>query len=327
MTNILVAVDDFVDRHRKAILAATSPWARVRFLPEHGDDDLYRQVLAESEIVVGWPDPAWLAGTPVRFLQIGSAGFDAYAGFGSESVRLCTARGVHSIGVAEHSIALMMALMRNIPGHFRDRERRVFRRIPPYGEVTGSVACIVGFGAIGRTLAARCRGLGMVTTAVDLHESLEDPVLDRYFPLPMLRTALGLADVVFLTLPGGEAARHLFDADLLAALKPGACLINGARGSLIDETALVEALREGRLRGAGLDVAEVEPLPPDSLLWELDNVLITGHCGGFATHMFDRFCNLVCDNLTRYHRGEPLKNQIDWSTECPRSLTPSASPA
>jgi phosphoglycerate dehydrogenase-like enzyme len=314
MTSILVSVDDFTHEHREKIREAASGWAETRFITEDTPEAEYRAALERAEIVIGWPDPTWLPGTPVKFLQIGSAGFDSYVGHALDFLKLCTARGVHSIGVAEHAIAMLLALVRNIPQHVRDMESRTFRRIFPYGEVTGSTACIVGLGSIGRTLAKRCRGLEMKTIGVDVREANSDPTVDLYFHLRDVRDALGQADAVFLTLPGGPGTERMFNADLLAAIKPGALFFNSARGSLVDEDALVGVLKSGALGGAGLDVAATEPLPAGSPLWDLENVFITGHCGGFAEHMFTRFCDLACRNLEHYRCGEPLENNLDWET-------------
>lgn len=315
MIRVLVSVDDFTSDHRAAIERAASDWATVRFIPQSTPPDEYRAALAETDVVVGWPDPSWLPGTPVKLLQIGSAGFDAYAGHDLGFLKLCTARGVHSIGVAEHAIGMLLALVRNIPAHVRDMESRTFRRIFPYCEITGSTACIVGLGSIGRTLAKRCRGLEMETVGVDVREADSDPTVGLYYHLRDIREALARADAVFLTLPGGPGTERMFDAELLAAIKPGALFFNSARGSLVDEDALVAALQSGALAGGGLDVAETEPLPAESLLWDLPNVLITGHCGGFAKHMFTRFCDLACRNLEHYRDGEPLENHLDWETQ------------
>ena len=311
---LLVSVDDFTEVHREQIRLTTADWALVHFIPQDTDEATYRQALAQTDYVIGWPDPDWLHGTPVRVLQIGSAGWDAYADHGLEFLHLSTARGVHSIGVAEHAIAMLFALTRNIPDHVRDMQSRVFRRIVPYGEVTGSHACIVGLGSIGRTLAKRCRALEMHTTGVDIREATSDASVDEYVHIDRLGDALSHADSVFLTLPGGPETHHMFDAKAIAAMKDGAYLFNSARGSLLDEDALADALESGALGGAGLDVAEVEPLPESSRLWDAPNVLITGHCGGFASHMFSRFCDLACRNLEHYYHGEPLENLLDWRT-------------
>jgi phosphoglycerate dehydrogenase-like enzyme len=130
------------------------------------------------------------------------------------------------------------------------------------------------------------------------------------WPLGRLDELLALADAVVLALPLADETRHLLDARRLALMKRGAWLVNVGRGALVDEPALVEALRNGRLGGAGLDVFEVEPLPPESPLWSLPNVLVTPHNSGDAPGNLERASEIFLDNLARFVRGEPLRNEV-----------------
>ena len=163
MRQVLVAVDSFSEEQFGRVCQAVKEWAEVERIPQSSSPDEYRQKIRLKDIIVGWPRPEWVVGTNVRLLLIGSSGWDAYQNKGLEEsgILLCSGRGVYTIGVAEHCIAMMFALTRRLQAHFQDKNDRIFRRLPPYQEVTGSTACIVGLGEIGTELARRCACLGM----------------------------------------------------------------------------------------------------------------------------------------------------------------------
>lgn len=319
MTPILLAVDEFSPEQNARLDAAVAGWGRITRLPMMSDADAWRRALTETraEVVVGWPPAEVIAQSGVRLLQIGSSGWDAYQGKGlaEAGVAVCNGRGVYSVGVAEHAVGMMMALVRRLPTHVHDKDQRLFRRHLPYAaEIAGTTAAVVGLGDIGTEVAKRCRGLGMRVVGVARRTGVTHAYADEIrvaTDADGLKTALADADHVFLVMPGSSENVGLISREVLESLKPTACLYNLSRGTTVDEVALGERLRDGQLGGAGLDVTTVEPLPADSPLWALgDHVLITGHSGGVSRGHPERFCQLIVRNLEAYAAGKPLENRV-----------------
>jgi phosphoglycerate dehydrogenase-like enzyme len=227
------------------------------------------------------------------------------------------ASGVHAPPMAEHVTGMIIALARGFPAAMRYQFRHQWAQQemwdgpPRPREVAGDVAVLVGFGAVGRATAERLRALGMRVWAVT-HSGIADPALaERAFTPAELGAALAAADFVVIAAPETPETHHMIGAPQLAAMKPGAFLINVARGSLVDEPALVAALGRRAIAGAALDVASVEPLPPESPLWSLENILITPHVSGISERVWDRQGELLVDNLERWFDGRPLRNRVD----------------
>ena len=180
-------------------------------------------------------------------------------------------------------------------------------------DVQGATVGIVGFGSIGREVAKVCRGMGMriVATSRTLQTGAGDSAADQVIPLSNLAALLGVADYVVLAVPHTPQTERLLGQNELAAMKPQAVLINVARGAVVDETALIAALREGHLGGAALDVFSTEPPAADNPLWSMPNVLISPHSASTVTSENARLTDLFCENLSRYMRGEALLNVFD----------------
>lgn len=172
---------------------------------------------------------------------------------------------------------------------------------------------IAGFGAVGRAVAQRLRAFGMRVWAVTHSGKADAELAERVFPATELDAALPGADFLVLAAPETPDTFHMIAAPQLAKMKPGAILINVARGSLVDEAALVDALRRRALAGAALDVTAVEPLPPESPLWQMENVFITPHLGGVSDRIWERQGDLLLENLELYFGGKPLRNSVDFA--------------
>jgi phosphoglycerate dehydrogenase-like enzyme len=238
--------------------------------------------------------------TSLRVVQTLTAGVDAIRGRVPEGVLLCNGRGIHDTSTAELAVALTLASLREIPRYVRQQDRGEWRR-----GFTQSLAdkrvLIVGYGAIGVAIESRlapfeCEVVRVARTARDgVHAVAELPAL------------LPDADVVVLILPLTDETRGLVDADFLARMKPGALLVNMARGGIVDTAALLEALHAHRVRAA-LDVVDPEPLPAEHPLWHAPGVLISPHNGGASSAMQPRAMRLVREQLARYVAGEPLVN-------------------
>jgi len=311
--HILIAVDDFNGAHLIKIrqsLEGKATWERIA---QNAPEAVFRSALNRSSIVIGWPDPAWLGHSPVQFHQLPSAGCDNYLNVGLEEkldFTLCNARGVMSIPVAEHLLAMMLAITRRLPEHLRDMAGKKWQRRPSYGELSGSTVCILGLGDIGSEIARRCLALGMKVIGVRQYPEKGHELVQEVYPVRQMEKALALADHVVLIFPAGPGMDQFFDAGTFETMKPGAYFYNLARGSVVDEEALVEYLQKGHLAGAGLDVFTEEPLPPDSPLWTMANVIITPHVAGRSIREFDRLNDLFVANLERFLSDKPLLNQV-----------------
>ncbi len=217
--------------------------------------------------------------------------------------------------IAEHGIAMLLAISRGLPAYSAAQAERQWRRELStdlsFGELAGKTLLVAGLGGIGTEVARRAHGLGMRVTATR-NSSREGPDFVAYVGLAEeLGKLASEADVVVNALPLTEETANLFDADLLAQIKPGAIYINVGRGQTTDTAALVAALQSGRLYGAGLDVTDPEPLPEDSPLWLLPNVIITPHVAAAGGDSLQRTALIAAENLRRYASGEPLLNLVD----------------
>jgi phosphoglycerate dehydrogenase-like enzyme len=227
------------------------------------------------------------------------------------------ARDVHGAVVAEHAIALAFALAKRIPQTVRYQEQNhwaqhdLWNDRPRPRELNGATMTIVGLGAIGVPLARLAKSLGMRVVGVREHPDRGIELADIIYGFEELEQALTVGDFVVLAVPVTPKTRHLMNAERLARLKPDAYLINVGRGVLIDETALADALRAKSLGGVALDVTTEEPLPEDSPLWCLQNVLITPHIAGLTEKMWERHYEHYTRNLRRFLAGEPLLWVVD----------------
>ena len=249
----------------------------------------------------------------LAFIQSISAGTDQYArdALAAAGIRLASAQGVNSEAVAQHAMALILALQRQLHLARDNQARRHWRGMisdlsQREDELNGKTLLIVGLGRIGSRLASLARAFGMRTIATKRDASTGAGSADAAFPPDRLLELLPNADVVALTCPLTPETERLIGARALAAMKPSAILVNVARGRVVDEPALVEALAGKRLAAAGLDCTVDEPLPAASPLWALDNALITPHTAGETRRYEDNVIDLLLENLERIWRGETL---------------------
>jgi phosphoglycerate dehydrogenase-like enzyme len=253
----------------------------------------------------------------LRFIQSISAGVDQYARekLNERGIRLASAQGVNAGAVAEHAVALMLALSRQLHVARDNQARRTWRGMisdPALreDELEGKTLLIVGLGRIGARLAALARAFGMRVVATRRRPTGSEDV-DLVLPGERLRELLPQADVIALTCPLASDTDGLIDADALAAMKRSAVLINVSRGRVVDEAALVAALRGGEIAGAALDCFREEPLPATSALWSIENVLLTPHTAGETRRYEDNVIDILMENLDRLWGGETaLKNDV-----------------
>jgi phosphoglycerate dehydrogenase-like enzyme len=255
---------------------------------------------------------AYPRGRDLRWIQTASAGVDGllFPDLIGSDVVVTNARGVFDDAIAEWTVGAMLAFATGIVTSLVDQGDRRWNDDRHTRRLAGTRLLVVGPGPIGRAVARRARDLGMDVAAVGTRER-DDADLGHVHGPETFYEALADADHVVDTLPLTNGTRGLFDAAAFTAMRAGARFYNVGRGATVDEPALVEALRDGRVGGAALDVFEEEPLPVDSPLWSMPNVIVSPHiCGDYEGWERD-VVRVFTDNLARYVRGEPLRNLVD----------------
>jgi phosphoglycerate dehydrogenase-like enzyme len=314
-------------------LRAVSPRLVVAQRTCHNAEEV-RGVLDEDvEVLYAFrvPDNLLSKAPRLRWLQLHSAGANHLLGHPimKSNVLITTSSGIHATPIAEYAFASMLAWSRRLPKMIYYHNRYEW----PQGrwdifvgqELRGATLGIVGYGSIGREVArlGKCFGMRVVATKRSVGEVRDtgyrvpgtgDPeaqVLDWIYPPERLAEMLAECDFVVISLPLTPETKGLIGEEELRAMKPNAYLVNVSRGGIVDEPALIKALQEGWIAGAGLDVFQKEPLPPDSPLYNLGNVILSPHVAGFSPHYDDRASDLFAENLRRYLAGEELLNLVD----------------
>lgn len=272
------------------------------------------ELASSAEILVGWnvPREAIQRASHLRWIHSTAAGVDQllYPEVMDREIIVTTSSGIHQ-SLVEHVFAMILALSRRLHVAIRSQLHHRWDRPRAIGdEVSGKILGILGLGRIGVEIATKAQAFGMRVIGTK-----RTPIplggVERVLPPEDLPEVLRDADVLVIVLPLTPQTTGLIDETKLQMMKPTALLINVGRGRIVKETALVRALREGWIAGAGLDVFEREPLPVDSPLYDLENVIITPHVSGTSPRYLDRAVPLFCDDLRRYLRGEPLLNKVD----------------
>lgn len=244
----------------------------------------------------------------LRWLHTFSAGTDhpIFGQFRDRGVRITSSSGAHATPIARTVLLYLLGLSRGIHKLLRDQATHTWDP-QPFDDLGGKTIGVVGMGPIGREIIRLTAALGMRTIgmrrAVLGDEPCETWTLDR------MRELAATVDVLAVALPLTDDTRGIVSAEVIAAMRPGSVFVNVGRGALVDEPALVDALASGRLGGAGLDVFATEPLPPDSPLWDLPNVIITPHNSANTAEAAERGMEIFLANLAAYTKGEPLRNE------------------
>jgi len=251
----------------------------------------------------------------LKWLHVFNAGVDhpVFTEMLRRGVRLSTSAGSTAVPIAQTAITGLLMLARNVPRWLRAQQEHRWdpMRSPDFPrDLAGQTVVVYGLGSIGREIARLSRALGLRVIGIRRSPRRPGDPVDELHPPQQLAALLQRADWLVLAAPLTDETRGLIDADMLARLPGGACIINVARGEIIDETALVAALRDGRLGGAYLDVFEKEPLAADSPLWTLPNVLVSPHNSAAAQGNDGRVYEMFLANLERWHRGNPLNNEV-----------------
>ncbi|UHL63541.1 D-2-hydroxyacid dehydrogenase [Paralcaligenes sp. KSB-10] len=265
-----------------------------------------------------WTDALLDLAPKLRFIQASSSGTEQFdtARIGRHGVRLASAQGINVHAVSEHAMGLLLTLTRNLNLAHRNQARHSWqmRALPIDAreqELHGKTMLIIGLGAIGARLATLAKAFGMRVIGVRRQIDAPMPDVDLVIPPERLDTLLPQADVLALTCPLTEETRGMINAERLALLPRTAYLINTSRGLVVNESALITALADGQIAGAGLDCFAAEPLSHESPLWDMENVVITPHTAGNMRLYERRVVDLLIENMHRLESGEmPLRNQV-----------------
>ncbi|NJN81435.1 MAG: D-2-hydroxyacid dehydrogenase [Caldilineaceae bacterium] len=283
--------------------------------------DELTEAIADAHVLVVsgfWRNELLELAPKLRFIQSIGAGYDQFPldELRSRGIRLASAAGVNRNAVSEHALALMLAFTRQLNSGFANQQQRIWRgMIGDYNrredELAGKTMLLVGLGGIGGRIAKLAKAFDMHVVAVKRNPATAGGPADEIFATDQLTTLLPRADFLVLACPLTPETEKLIGAKELAAMKPTAYLINVARGGVVDEAALIHALQEQSIAGAGLDVTIQEPLPADSPLWTMDNVILTPHTAGETRRYEENVIDILVENIGRLAEGEnPLQNQI-----------------
>ncbi|MEZ4622998.1 MAG: D-2-hydroxyacid dehydrogenase [Caldilineaceae bacterium] len=274
--------------------------------------------LADIEIVFNSFPHDLIARAPnLRWIQQWGAGVDWLMHYpavvANDQIVVTNGSGIHPIPITEHIFGLILAFGRQIHTQIRRQTRNEWRSMPGESllELPGKTMLLIGVGAIGERTAQIANALGLRVLGVRREPSQAVTGVEAMYGRGALLELLPQADFVVLTVPLTHETKHMISTAELQAMKSDAYIINIGRGGTIDEDALIQALQEGSIAGAGLDVVEQEPLATDSPLWSMENVIITAHYAGATPNYIERVLDLFLDNLRRYLAGEPLRNVVD----------------
>ena len=294
-------------------IAAAAPRAEI---VDAGQEYVARELLAadvfcgHAKVPVDWD--AVVAAGRLRWVQSSAAGLDhcLTPSVVASDIIVTSASGVLADQVSEQCVALLLGLLRGLPTFFRQQQRREFVR-RPNRDLHGSIVTIVGFGGVGRRVAEVLAPFRVRIRATDVFPLDRPEHVEQLLPPERLDELLPETDILILAAPLTPKTRGMVDRRVLGRLPKGSVLVNVARGGLMIEADLVAALASGHLWGAALDVTPAEPLPADSPLWEIPNLIITPHVGGQSRRRIDQMTDFFCENLRRYQAGEPLANLVD----------------
>lgn len=289
---------------QKAKLQAVSN--DYKFIFEKSDD------MYDSNIIVGnYPVADLKKFKNLELLLLTAVGYDAFIKKGvlNDNTILCNAVDIHSQEVAEHTLALILQLVKNLHLYKNNQAKHIWNDEGTVKSVKGLRVAIIGFGDIGRSLAKMLKGLGMYIIGVKRKMVEKPDYIDELHTSEDMLDVISNVDVVVSVLPGTQENYHLFTMDTFKKMKPDTVLVNCGRGNLYDSEVLYEVLDKKIIKAAAADVFEVEPLPQDSKLYDLENFVVTPHIAGFfhLDSAKEDFCDLICDNLKRYANNEELR--------------------
>lgn len=267
-----------------------------------------------AEVYAGHLDPERIAtARALRWNHLWTAGADADLSpemLAATDITLTTSAGNGAIPLAEHALLLMLMLDRDAPRWMAAQQARTWDRFR-HSELAGQTVGIIGMGEAGRDLARKCAAFHMTVLGLRSHPDRSADGVDRMYGPAEIVPFAGQCDYLVVAAPLTEATRGMVSPEVIAALKPSAAIVNISRGEIVDDVALLAALREGRLMRAGLDAHAIEPLPADSPWWSQPGVIVTPHNGATTPQTLDRAVEIFVENVERYAQGRELRNMVD----------------
>ena len=305
------------DEGHREILKAAAPEAEFVYT---SFGDVTKEMTRDANVIIGNVNPAWLKDCEnLELMQLNSAGTDGYTqeGIVPEKTVLCNATGGYGTAISEHMIACAFALLKRIPGYLESQKNHVWEDLGNVGGFIGATVVSVGMGDIGSEFLKRAKALGSHTIGIvrTPREELPD-FADEVYTSDRLKEAVAEADIVAASLPGTALTAKMFDRDFFSCMKKSAIFLNVGRGTAVDTEALCEALQEGRIAGASVDVTDPEPLPADHPLWDAPNLILTPHISG-GHHMkitWDKIIGIAAENVRQLEGGRAFVSVVDRKT-------------
>ena len=314
MKKVLVTLP--VEQRHKDYLEAQAN--NCEFLYMKGKD-VTPDILSEIQVLIGnLPPEQMKAAKKLEWVQLNSAGADNYTGPGilPEGAKLTNATGAYGLAISEHMLGMLLMLMKKLNLYHKNQLDRCWKDEGQVTSIYGSTTLILGFGDIGQEFGKRMHALGSHVIGIRRNKGKVPEFAEAVYTMEELEDVLPKADIIAMSLPNTPETTHIMNQKTFSLMKPGAILLNVGRGSSIDQEALLEALCEGRIGGAAVDVTDPEPLPEDSPLWKAPNMIITPHISGqfHLPETFERIVRIAGTNLAHFCRGEELINNVDFAT-------------
>ena len=314
MKNVLVLTP--VNQRQREKLEAAGTGCTLTFSSRERAD---AALIQGADAIIGLPEPSLIgASKRLSWLQLESAGTDAYVkpGVLAPGTVLTNATGAYGKAVAEHAFALTLMLQKKLHLYRDEQKKASWRDLGLVSSLSDCTVLVVGLGDIGQTYARLVKAMGAYVIGVKRRASEKPNCVDELALTAALDSVLPRADVIMSVLPNTAETRHLYTAESFDRMKDSALFINCGRGNAVASETLYEALSQGKIRAAAVDVTEIEPLPADSPLWSLENLVITPHISG-GNHLpetYARIVDIAAENLRAWSRGEALQNVVDFKT-------------
>ncbi|WFR59294.1 D-2-hydroxyacid dehydrogenase [Anaerocolumna sp. AGMB13025] len=310
MSNSIFSIDEY---YKQKILDIAPGAVLIAAQAKETTKELIRQ----ADIIYGWPEVQYLKDAEnLKWLHLPSAGADGYtnkASYYNKDIILTNSSGVFGLPIAEHVFAMILSYNRNLQEYAYDKKEKIWKGLTKTRDFYGSTIGIIGLGDIGTEIAKRAKAWGAEVLAVKRTITEVPEYVDKLYSLEDIDEVLTQSDYVVLALPNTQKTQGIMNEEKLKKMKPHAFLVNIGRGALIDQEALIKALQENWIGGAGLDVTTPEPLPEDSPLWELPNVILTPHTSGSSPSNITRRFEMFNRNLKLFLENKPLENLVDFT--------------
>lgn len=315
MKEVLVTIP-VLEEHRRYLEAIGKD---MHFTYVHRREGATREMVSQADYILGNVKTECLTqARRLKFLQLDSVGANEYVrpGVLPAGVKLCNATGAYGVTIAEYLVAVVFALKKKLPLYEENRKKHSWQDEGIVTNIAGSRTLVLGLGDIGDTFARKMNALGSKVTGVRRSSADKPEYLEGLYQMDALKELLPCADIVVCTLPETSETYHLLDEKKLRLMKPSSILVNIGRGSLIPTQDLVRVLEAGVIAGAAIDVAEQEPLPEDSPLWDAPNLIITPHVAGnyHTRDILDKAVKIAGENFKAFLEGRPLRNEVDFAT-------------